>query len=120
MIIHLPYPPKVLSPNSRVHWAQKARVAKMYRAECRLLTRQAFGAKGSPRFDEGEIAISITFTPPDRRARDDDNLIASFKSGRDGVADALGINDCRFVTTTRVSRDPVKGGSVQVEISEGK
>lgn len=77
----LPWPPKVLSPNARTHWATKSRAAKSYRNTCYLLCLQA--ALPVPK---GRALLSLEFIPPDRRRRDDDNCIAAFKSGRDGVA----------------------------------
>lgn len=109
----LPWPPKALSPNARTHWATKSRAAKAYRQACFLLCRAA----GLP-VPSGRALLAIEFVPPDRRRRDDDNCIASFKSGRDGVAEALGIDDSRFVTQTQISEEIVKGGAVRVRISD--
>ena len=63
----------------------------------------------------GPIRMTITFVPPDRRHRDDDNMIASLKSARDGIADALGVNDRRF-RPNYVFAEPEKPGRVEVEI----
>lgn len=64
----------------------------------------------------GRLVLSLVFCPPDLRRRDDDNLVAAFKSGRDGIADALGVDDSQFVTQFEIG--PVAaGGSVQVTIS---
>lgn len=63
---------------------------------------------------EGMVHLWITFLAPDRRARDDDNLITSFKSGRDGLADALGINDKRFRIHAWLSDEVVNCGAVRV------
>lgn len=111
-VIVLPWPPKELSPNARVHWAKKSKAAKQYRAECYLLTKKA----GIAAPDGDEILFALEFVPPDRRKRDDDNLLASCKALRDGVADALGIDDNRFITQLRISRETVKGGEVRVRI----
>ena len=46
--------------------------------------------------DDGPIPVRITFYPPDARRRDDDNMIGSFRAARDGIADALGVDDRRF------------------------
>lgn len=109
--IVLPWPPRELSPNARVHWSVRAAKAKRYRADCSLLARVA-----NIQAPEGQILLSLEFVPPDRRARDDDNLIAAFKAGRDGIADALGIDDKRFVTQFRMSTDTTKGGEVRVSV----
>jgi len=65
--------------------------------------------------DSHRIALWLDFFPPDRRARDDDNIIASFKAGRDGLALALGIDDKRFVLRPFV-QDKV-GGIIKVRLS---
>jgi len=91
-LIELPWPPKELSPNARVHRMQKAAKAKKYRELCRII---ALASKLTPPAD-GKIHLDILFYPPDRRKRDLDNLLASIKSGIDGIADAWKINDTRF------------------------
>jgi|GEM_PF-292933 len=111
-VIVLPWPPKELSPNARVHWAKKSKAAKKYRTECFLLAKKA----GIAAPQSGEITFALEFVAPDRRKRDDDNLLASCKAMRDGVADALGIDDNRFITQLRISRETVKGGEVRVRI----
>lgn len=111
--LELPWPPRELSPNARVHWARRSKAAKAYKQACYLLTKQA-GIQAP----EGRVLLALEFVPPDRRRRDDDNILAAFKSGRDGIADALGIDDSRFVTQFSVSQEPVNGGAVRVRISE--
>lgn len=44
-------------------------------------------------------------------------MLTSFKAGRDGVADALEVDDNRFVTDFEVC-DPIKDGAVRVTIQE--
>lgn len=107
----LPWPPAACSPNARVHWTKKSRAAKAYRAACHLLAKQA-----SIQAPAGEALLMIEFVPPDRRRRDDDNLLAMFKAGRDGLADALGIDDNVFATQIRMSKETIKGGAVRVRI----
>jgi crossover junction endodeoxyribonuclease RusA len=114
MIVTLPWPPKELNPNARVHWAQLAKAKKAYRRACWLMTLQQ--CKLVPTFPgEDAIRLAITFVPPDRRARDDDNLLAAFKAGRDGLADAWGVDDGRFVVTVRLDCENI-GGLVRVEV----
>lgn len=108
----LPWPPKELSPNARVHWSKKSKAAKAYRADCHILCRQAGLTAPKGR----SIILTLEFVPPDRRHRDDDNMLAAFKSGRDGIADALGIDDRQFVTQISVSAETVKGGAVNATI----
>jgi len=112
-MLTLPWPPKELSPNARVHRLVKAKAAKAYRQICWALTKEA----------KLEIAslpahLKITFVPPTRQPRDLDNCLASIKSGLDGVADALKVNDQGFRPLT-VDISPDIGGMVIVEFLEG-
>ncbi len=86
MELTLPWMPKALSPNARLHWSTKSKAAKAYRNACYILAKQS----GIAIDWDGDIHAWIDFYPPDKRHRDDDNMIAAFKAGRDGVADALG------------------------------
>jgi len=113
LTIKLPWPPKECSPNARGHWSKRAKAAKAYRNEC-AYEALAWGAH-KLNLPDGPIGLELAFYPPDRRKRDDDNIIASFKAGRDGLADALGIDDNRFLAIYRV--DKQTGGFVVVTIS---
>lgn len=121
MKITLPWPPKELSPNARTHWGKKAKIAAKYRHACAILTKAANidaafireCAAGS----KYALHVFIDFYPPDRRERDDDNLVAAFKSGRDGVADALGIDDKHFVTHPLLREEVRKGGQVVLTLT---
>ena len=112
MALILPWPPRALSPNARTHWRAKAPIARAYKEACWALTLEAKLAVP----DSQKIALWLDFYPPNRRARDDDNMIASFKHGRDGVALALGIDDKRFRCFPFV-RDEI-GGYIKLRITE--
>ncbi|PCJ24109.1 MAG: endodeoxyribonuclease RusA [SAR86 cluster bacterium] len=114
MIIELPYPSKDLNPNGRIHWAQLARAKKGYRGDCALFTRMAIGRKTFT----APVTISITMYPPDRRRRDDDNAIASFKAGRDGVADAIKVDDADWDTTYRVEKEPLNKVVIEIKTEQ--
>jgi len=58
--------------------------------------------------------LRLTFCPPDHRRRDRDNLLASIKSGLDGLALALGVDDSEWDLTVRRGA-PRPGGAVLVE-----
>lgn len=117
MIVSLPWPPKGLSPNARLHWAQQAKLKSVARqsadwfakAAMPLPVRQHIGGGDAP------IPLKVTFYPPDRRRRDDDNMVASFKSYRDGLADALGVDDRRFRPSYEFA-EPEQPGKVEVRI----
>lgn len=110
-MIVLPWPPRELSPNARVHWAAKGRAAKAYRSACFWIAKR----DGKRLEHDGRVHVVVEFVPPDRRSRDRDNMLASIKSGLDGVAEALGVNDSRFDLTIRVA-DQI-GGMVRVSVS---
>ena len=112
MIINLPWPDKRLNPNARIHWAVKARAVKAYRDACRVLAIQSGACKLS---SDGKLPVRVTFHPPDKRRRDRDNMIGSFKAGADGVADAIGVDDADWLVTYDVG-EPRPGGVITVEI----
>jgi len=112
----LPWPPNKLSPNARLHWGELAKAKKAYRTACYVAVKeQRKQLPPGSRFD-----IALSFVPPTRRSYDRDNLTARMKSGLDGMADALGIDDSAFV---RLSAEMVelsgdaKGGFVVVRLS---
>jgi hypothetical protein len=73
--------------NQRGHWGKRARRAKKQRAAARLLVRAARAVLPK----SGTVAITLTRIAP--RALDTDNLAAGLKAVRDGVADALRVDD---------------------------
>jgi crossover junction endodeoxyribonuclease RusA len=104
----LPWPPRTLSPNAREHWGAVANAKKKYRLEAYLLAKQSKWE--FPK--EGEIHLDIEFVPPNKRAHDLDNCLASIKAGLDGLADGWNVNDKRFTLTIRKA-DRV-GGMVKI------
>lgn len=113
--MNFPWPPKELSPNARLHFMKVARVKKSYRNTCRLLAL-AMGAKALALAPSGRLHVELTFYPPDRRHRDQDNMLAAMKAGLDGLADAIGVDDRNFKTTFQVANQTSVGGRVKVEI----
>ena len=114
----LPWPAKELSPNARVHWRKRAKAA----ADARALAKLAAWASGwlpASVPTDGRLHLWIDFYPPTRRLPDDDNMLARFKAYRDGIADALDVDDSRFVSHPYVKEQPRKGGEVRVRITGG-
>ena len=109
MKVLLPWPPRELWPNRKAHWRRKAEAAKMYR---NLAHWSAVAAGAVP-----GCAVAITFQPPDRIARDLDNMLAAIKSGIDGIASAIGVDDSKWQISIRKG-EPVKGGQVVVEVTQ--
>jgi len=109
-MITLPWPPRELSPNARVHFRTKAAATKAYREQAYWLAKASLLA-----MPEGRINLRFDFHPPDKRRRDLDNMLASIKAGVDGIADAHEVNDHRFAFW--LSReDPVPNGKIVVSI----
>lgn len=93
MKLVLPYPHKDLNPNKRIHWSKKHKLAHDLRFHCKILAMKVH----KPAVDvEGKLNLQFTFYPPDNRRRDLDNVIAAFKAGFDGLADAWGVDDQHF------------------------
>jgi len=109
----LPWPPTILSPNSRVHWSKLARAKKAYRAACAWTAKE----QGAQRLDAEKLHLTLVFVPPNRRAHDLDNCLARMKSGLDGLADVLGVDDKRWSLT--ISKADEVGGLVRVEVRRG-
>lgn len=121
MLIILPWPDRRLSPNAkrRTHWRVYQPVTKKARADAALAVLEA--AKGRIAIARWELAgespipITVRFYPPDRRHRDDDGMVGSFKALRDGIADALEVNDRRF-RPHYIFEEADKPGRIEVEI----
>ncbi len=113
-----PWPAKELNPNCRKHWTVKSKAAAAYRATGSVLTRVEL-FPFFPDFGDGQIHLWIKFFPPDKRARDEDNLSSSLKSLKDGIADALGVNDRRFQSHPLLMDKVIKGGEVRIRFTAG-
>lgn len=110
--IFLPWPDKRLSPNARVHWSSLARAKKAAKRTAYYTTLEA----GIGKIDADSLSVKYSFFPPDRRARDADNILSSCKAYQDGIAQAIGIDDSKFEITI-APRGPVeRAGMVKVEL----
>lgn len=109
MQIILPWPPAMLNPNSIAHWSKKYRAKQSYKKACWAVAKNF-----RPQFADGKIKFRLTFVPPMKRNRDEDNLIASMKSGFDGLAQAWGIDDLRFSFASEIV-EPKRPGCVILE-----
>lgn len=108
----LPWPPSDLSPNARGHWSKLARAKQAYRAACAWAAKE----QGAQRIEAERLHLTLVFVPPNRRAHDLDNCLARMKSGLDGLADVLGVDDKAWSLT--ISKSEEVGGMVRVEVSE--
>lgn len=106
MRIELPFPPRVLSPNVRKHWATKCKAKQDY--------SWAVAAALPKEIPEG-IHLDITFHPPSKRRFDLDNCLASLKPAIDILSKKWKIDDSIFTYTLRKGRQ-VKGGKVVINV----
>lgn len=115
--IVLPWPDRKLHPNSRPHWAVKAKATKSARGAAHLVALEC----GWHQVDwpDGDLFVWIDFYPPDRRHRDTDGLLSSMKAALDGIAQAMGVNDRRFVPRPYVKDEVRKGGQVRIRVTGG-
>ena len=105
----------VSEANQREHWAAKARRAKVQR-EAAGMTMVSMGVhRGRPK-----PPLSVTLTRVAPLKLDTDNLARSLKAVRDGIADALGIDDGdeRVTWLYAQRRGAAKTYEVEVEIKE--
>jgi crossover junction endodeoxyribonuclease RusA len=92
VLIELPFPPAVLSGHNTGHWRSKSGII----AEHREWAKRATLATGARVEGDGDIRVSVTFYPPDRRG-DRVNYPNRLKPYWDGIANALKVNDRRFL-----------------------
>ncbi len=114
-MIQITLPIKTLSEaNVREHWAPKSKRARLQRAYARTMVGQHF----KQILAGGSWAITLTRIGP--RPLDDDNLARSFKAIRDGVADAIGVDDGspRFVWQYDQRKGAPKVYAVEIKIEE--
>lgn len=94
-MIRIAWPVATLSPNSRANRfavmtaKKKARESAFYSTKASKLDASNW---------VGDISVTYIMHPRTARTWDDDNFIAAMKSARDGIAQALGVNDKRFRT----------------------
>jgi len=108
-MIELPFPPSSLSGHANGHWRSKAAVTAKHREWAKNATK-ASAVTGIPA--TGDIRLIVTFYPPNRRG-DRVNFPNRMKPYFDGIADALNVNDSRFLPSYLFG-EPVKDGKVVV------
>lgn len=81
----------VSEANARVHWSARAKRARSQRQASKLITASHLRGLDWRAFKHLPLTITLTRMSP--RKLDSDNLAGAFKAVRDGIADALGIDD---------------------------
>lgn len=108
--ITLPWPPSKLSGHNFGHWRTKSGIVALHRKTAADATTDA-GIAVQP---EGDIRVHVRFVPPDRRG-DRTNFPNRVKPVFDGIADALKVNDARFLPSYEFAA-PEKPGRLEVTI----
>lgn len=108
--ITLPWPAASLSGHAKGHWRSKSNPTAKHREWARLATLEAKATAPAT----GDIPVHVYFVPPDRRG-DRTNFPNRLKPYFDGIAEALGVNDSRFLPSYAFA-EPEKPGRVLVTI----
>jgi crossover junction endodeoxyribonuclease RusA len=108
--IELPFPSAKLSGHAKGKWWNTSGIVAKHREWAAKATLEAL----IPVPDAGDIRVAVTFYPPDRRG-DRVNFPNRMKPYWDGIADALGVNDSRFLPAFYYA-EPTKDARVMVEI----
>lgn len=112
LTIELPWPSNKLSPNHKKRW-EKIRAVASYRHDCYYCTKEQIKTP----LKWNKVGIHWKFYPPAKYNYDDDNLEGRMKSGRDGIADAIKVDDKHFKATREIC-EIVKYGKVVAELQE--
>jgi len=105
-VVELPFPPATLSGHNKGHWRSKLGLV----AKHRDWAREATLAAGVAVEADGDIPLAIFFYPPDQRG-DRVNYPNRIKAQLDGIAEALKVNDRRFLPSYHFCA-PVKDARV--------
>jgi len=84
--IVLPLPVGKLSPNARVHWAEKAKLTRASRMVAFYAATEALNLRRPPGWLKARLEVKAFFKT--MSFPDPGNFMASLKSSEDGIADA--------------------------------
>lgn len=99
------------SSNAREHWSVRAKRVKVQRQRACWM---ALGLK----LQHAKLPLSVRLTrvwAPPQRALDDDGVVSSLKGVRDGVADAIGVDDRDPRVLWRYRQEPGATSAVRIE-----
>ena len=98
--------------NERKHWAEKRRITKAQRDEAQMLAKSALRRKRLA------FPVTVLLTRVSPRELDDDNLRGAFKAFRDGIADALGVDDRDPRVKWQYAQEKGKPQHAEIQIRE--
>lgn len=111
--VSLPWPPSALRHNAHQHWRKRHVASQLYKSVCSISLRE----QGLGKVDAERLHLTMTFLPPDRRRHDMDGMLSRTKWGIDCIAELTGVDDY-FFGLTLIRGEPVKGGRVDITITE--
>jgi hypothetical protein len=114
VLIELPFPPASLSGHNKGHWHAKSGIVAKHREWAMKATLAVRNQVSISLVDNTDIRVSVTFYPPDKRG-DRTNFPNRMKPYWDGIADALCVNDRRFLPAFYYA-EPTKEARVVIEI----
>jgi crossover junction endodeoxyribonuclease RusA len=117
LVLELPWPDARLKPNSRVHFMSLATAKREAKDAANWTTRATIGRNKFVHDGTSDIVLKQVAHPPDNRARDRDNLDASLKAARDGIALGLGVNDKHFRPTGIEWGEVIPGGRIVITVT---
>ena len=113
--IELPWPSRLLWSNVRSHWRKKAAAKAKSKHDACVVALAAGLRKGTM---QPPVYLRFEFHPPDNRRRDLHNMPETQKAAIDGIQDALGIDDSRFIVRwPDAFSPPCENGKVVVHVS---
>lgn len=112
--IELPFPSSKLSGHGDKHFWITRPIINQHREWAMKATLAVRNQVAISLTDNSDIRVSVTFYPPDRRG-DRTNYPNRMKPYWDGIADALCVNDRRFLPAFHFA-EPVKNARVVVAI----
>lgn len=110
-MIVLPFPPSALSGHNSGNWYGKKRMVAQHREWARIATLEN-PPQAVP--ETGDIPVKVRFVPPTKQG-DRVNFPNRMKPYFDGIADALKVNDSRFLPVFEFA-EPSKPGCVEVTL----
>lgn len=120
-VVRLAFPVSELMQNRHDgrHWSYAASEKADSRREGYLAALAAMTEAGyEPPEGTTLFRVRMEFAPPDRRRRDVSNLHAAMKWAIDGIAQAMGVDDSRFIEHTQRLGAQHAAGYVSVTIQE--
>lgn len=106
----------VSEANTHTHWRERQRRAKAQRQAAGFAVLQAIRSASS---EPIEMPLRVTLVRISPRQLDGDNLQGALKHVRDGVADAIGVDDRDRRYTWNYAQESARQKGVRIVIEQG-